>query len=196
MLQLLLFAKATGSKVTWHDPTDDQKKTRFLTAGDWRVWIRFLMSFIINGVGLHFLVHALPIQVAAQSSLTGVVFRAVGMLYLVDLDDTPGYTLTFTDHDDDEAVVKQQETTDGEDSENNETTEDEVEKIIQDAHARIDAIRAAGTPKCKLMKLSGGMALAAAGGVAGAKAAEKQKNERNEDKNEGETTGDGVENQA
>lgn len=52
------------------------------------------MSFLINGVGYHILVHALPIQVASQSSLTGVVFRAVGMMYLVDLDDTPGYKLT------------------------------------------------------------------------------------------------------
>ena len=28
-------------------------------------------------------------SVATQSSLTGVVFRAVGMMYLVDLDDSP-----------------------------------------------------------------------------------------------------------
>jgi hypothetical protein len=49
--------------------------------------------------GFHILVFALPIQIAAQSSLTGVVFRAVGMLYLVDLDDSPGYPLTFADHD-------------------------------------------------------------------------------------------------
>jgi hypothetical protein len=46
-------------------------------------------------VGFHILVHALPIQVAAQSSLTGVVFRAVGMMYLVDLDDTPGCIITL-----------------------------------------------------------------------------------------------------
>lgn len=158
------------------------------------------MSFIINGVGFHILVHALPIQVAAQSSLTGVVFRAVGMLYLVDLDDTPGYTLTFTDHDEEQEahVVKAQETADAENSEDiDETTEEAVEKVIQEAHARIDAIRASGTSKCCLMNLSGGMALAAAGGVAGAEAAEKQKNESSDgNKNEDEPAGgEGVERQ-
>jgi hypothetical protein len=34
------------------------------------------------------LVHALPVQVAAQSTLSGVVGRAVGMMYIVDLDNT------------------------------------------------------------------------------------------------------------
>ena len=34
------------------------------------------------------MVHALPIMVAAQGTFTGVVARAVGMLYIVDLDDT------------------------------------------------------------------------------------------------------------
>ncbi len=52
------------------------------------------MSFLINGVGYHILVHALPVQVAQQGTLTGVVIRAVGMMYLVDMDDTPGYKLT------------------------------------------------------------------------------------------------------
>ena len=56
----------------------------------------FFMSFIINGMCYHIFVHPLPLQVAAQTSLTGVVFRAVGMMYLVDLDDTPGYQLTIT----------------------------------------------------------------------------------------------------
>ena len=32
--------------------------------------------------------HALPIMVAAQGTFTGVVARAVGMLYMVDLDKT------------------------------------------------------------------------------------------------------------
>ena len=63
------------------------------------------MSFLINGVGFHILVHALPIQVAAQSSLIGVVFRAVGMMYLVDLDDTPGYTLKLVQEENPEEVA-------------------------------------------------------------------------------------------
>jgi len=44
-----------------------------------------IMSFLINGVGFHILIHALPVQVAGQSSLTGVVFRSVGLVYIVDL---------------------------------------------------------------------------------------------------------------
>ncbi len=52
------------------------------------------MSFLINGIGYHILVQALPVQVAQQTSLTGFVLRAVGMMYLVDMDDTPGYKLT------------------------------------------------------------------------------------------------------
>jgi hypothetical protein len=58
-----------------------------------RLWLRFLLSFLINGVGYHILVHALPIQIAQQGTLTGVVQRAAGMILLVDMDDTPGYKL-------------------------------------------------------------------------------------------------------
>lgn len=54
-----------------------------------------VMTFLVNGFGYHILVHALPIQVAGQASLTGVVTRAIGMMYLVDLDDTKGLTLTI-----------------------------------------------------------------------------------------------------
>lgn len=106
-LQLLLATKQTGAKITWYDPVQDKTKERFLYVGDWRTWMRFWMSFLINGVGYHILVHALPIQVAAQSSLTGVVFRAVGMMYLVDLDDTPGYKLTVVQKPEEE--IKQEE---------------------------------------------------------------------------------------
>jgi len=60
------------------------------------MWRRFIMSFLVNGIGFHILIHALPIQMAAQSSLTGAVFRAVGMMYLADLDDTKGFTLIIT----------------------------------------------------------------------------------------------------
>ncbi|KAL3923220.1 MAG: hypothetical protein SGILL_001778 [Bacillariaceae sp.] len=92
-IQLLIAAKRTGAKITWYDPVENQSKTRCLSPDDWRVWARFFMSYLINGVGFHVLVHSLPIQVATQSSLTGVVFRAVGMMYLVDL----GYTLTIAE---------------------------------------------------------------------------------------------------
>jgi hypothetical protein len=107
-LQLLLATKQSGAKVTWYDPVKDKTSERFLYGGDWRTWMRFWMSFLINGVGYHILVHALPIQVAAQSSLTGVVFRAVGMMYLVDLDDTPGYKLTIVQKPDEEIKKAEQ----------------------------------------------------------------------------------------
>ena len=104
-LQLLLSAKKTNAMCTWYDPMADQMVERRLKSNDLRIWIRFFMSFLINGVGFHILVHALPIQVAAQSSLIGVVFRAVGMMYLVDLDDTPGYTLKLVQEENPEEVA-------------------------------------------------------------------------------------------
>lgn len=98
-IQLLIQAKHSQNKCTWYDPVKDSTQSALLARGDWKIWFRFLMSFLINGVGFHVLVHALPIQVAGQSSLFVVVFRAVGMMYLVDLDDTPGYKITLVPKD-------------------------------------------------------------------------------------------------
>jgi hypothetical protein len=148
-LQLLLATKQTGAKVTWYDPIKDQTRERNLTSMDWRTWIRFTMSFLINGVGYHILVHALPIQVASQSSLTGVVFRAVGMMYLVDLDDTPGYTLTIvekTPEPETEAPEKPKLDSDIAGTPEKIDTADavamsaEVEHIIEEARAKLDAL--------------------------------------------------------
>lgn len=140
-------------------------------------------------------VHALPIQVAGQSSLTGVVFRAVGMLYLVDLDDTPGYTLTFTDADDEVAKKVEESGSNTDEAPEDaagvsdripDTLQGEAERIIQDARAKLDALAAgasvSGYGNGQVVNLSGGMALAAAGGVAGASAVNKQK--RKEEKKE------------
>jgi hypothetical protein len=96
-LQLLMIAKKVGAKCTWYDPVANMNKERYLRSNDSHIWGRFFMSYLINGVGFHILVHALPIQVAYQSTLTGVVLRAVGMMYLVDLDDTAGYTLKLVE---------------------------------------------------------------------------------------------------
>jgi len=72
-LQLLLASKWTGGATcTWTDPVKDTIQTRQLRPNDIRLWVRFLFNFLINGVGFQILVHALPVQVAAQSSLTGV----------------------------------------------------------------------------------------------------------------------------
>lgn len=108
-IKLLLMAKPRGSSVTWYDPESDQILSFDLKKHDWRLWSRFMMSILINGVGFHILVHALPIQVASQSSLTGVVFRAVGMMYLVDLDDTPGYKMTLVEHEESEEEKQEAE---------------------------------------------------------------------------------------
>jgi hypothetical protein len=112
-LQLLLISKRVGAKCTWYDPVANVTKERHLRSNDSHIWGRFFMSFLINGVGFHILVHALPIQVAYQSTLTGVVIRAVGMMYLVDLDDTTGYTLTLVEdkkpEKETEAVTKPEE---------------------------------------------------------------------------------------
>lgn len=167
-LQLLLSSKQTNTKVTWFDPVHNETRSRILHSMDWRIWIRFLMSFLINGVGFHILVHALPIQIAGQSSLTGVVFRAVGMMYLVDLDDTPGYDMTLVNKSDSEVIAEQEKNdndnkegeldnagTSDEDSEtkggapkpvvvSNNMDEGEMatlaQKIIADAQAKLDAL--------------------------------------------------------
>jgi hypothetical protein len=94
-IKAFLAVKETGAICSWFDPLDDRQKEMELRHNDYRLWVPFIMSFLINGVGFHILVHALPIQVAAQSSLSGIVIRAVGMMYLVDLDDAPGTVMKF-----------------------------------------------------------------------------------------------------
>ncbi|CAJ1926378.1 unnamed protein product [Cylindrotheca closterium] len=92
---------ATGNPKLWHQ--------KMLNQGDFTMWRRFFMSYLVNGVAFHILVHALPIQVASQSSFTGVVFRAVGMLYLVDLDDSKGFRLIITEKDEENEPNKKPE---------------------------------------------------------------------------------------
>eukprot|EP00934_Nitzschia_sp_Nitz4_P000352 Nitzschia sp. Nitz4//scaffold45_size130396//32879//34533//NITZ4_003439-RA/size130396-snap-gene-0.123-mRNA-1//1//CDS//3329552368//352//frame0 len=154
-LQLLLATKQTGAKITWYDPVDDKQHERLLHSGDWRTWARFYMSFIVNGVGFHILVHALPIQVASQSSLTGVVFRAVGMMYLVDLDDTPGYTLTIVEkpiEEENKEDDKKEDDTPAEEPPKEEAPtfdpvviSSEAERIIKEAQAQLDELARRGT---------------------------------------------------
>jgi hypothetical protein len=144
-LQLLLSAKTSGSQVIWTDH-NGKNMTWELRPGDWRLWLRFFMSFLINGVGFHILVHALPIQVASQSSFTGVVFRAVGMMYLVDLDDTPGYTLTVVEKEDPttkstnkDETIEVEETSSGREISNVAAA---TAAIIAEAQKKLDALAA------------------------------------------------------
>ena len=83
-IQLFVGCQGNGAHCSWTDSIYDEEKTIGIRPSSFRLWIRYAMSFLINGVGFHLLVHALPIQVAGQDSLLAIVFRAVGMLYLVD----------------------------------------------------------------------------------------------------------------
>jgi len=96
-LKLLLLTKESPSLTfRWHDEDSDQDRTLTIH-GTVSIWFRFTMSAVVNGAGFLFLLHVLPIQVAGQANAIGVVFRAVGMIYLVDLDDTVGNILTLVD---------------------------------------------------------------------------------------------------
>jgi hypothetical protein len=71
-IQLLLAAnrkKQYAVTCKWFDPKKDEEVSRKLILGDWQIWVRFIMSFLVNGVGFHILIHSLPIQVAGQSTL-------------------------------------------------------------------------------------------------------------------------------
>lgn len=98
-LKLLLATKGHDAKLSWIREKDSKPKEIVISSGPHMIgiWFRFFQSYLINGVGYHILVHALPVQVAYQSSLTSVVFRALGMMYLVDLDDTTGIPLHIVD---------------------------------------------------------------------------------------------------
>lgn len=147
-LVLLLASKKNGARILWDNPIKDPSFSKdpgtlrdtngnlildgsgnpklyhqkILNHADFTMWRRFFMSYLVNGVAFHILVHALPIQVASQSSFTGVVFRAVGMLYLVDLDDSKGFRLIITEKD--EAAEKKDEDEDKKES----SPEDEGKK--------------------------------------------------------------------
>uniref|UniRef100_A0A7S3P733 Uncharacterized protein n=1 Tax=Amphora coffeiformis TaxID=265554 RepID=A0A7S3P733_9STRA len=94
-LKLFLMSKEQASMLTWIDPVTETSHTVQLRKMDWRIWLRFTLSYIVNGIGFHFLLHVLPIQVAGQSTIIGVVFRAIGMIYLADLDDSAGSKMTL-----------------------------------------------------------------------------------------------------
>jgi hypothetical protein len=178
-LQLLLAAKKTGAQCTWYDPVADKHQVRVLSPNDWKVWFRFFMSFLINGVGFHILVHALPIQVATQSSLTGVVFRAVGMMYLVDLDDTPGYTLRLVEEEKPEettttagpgkkvekeevVVIDNKPEAPGSNLMGNTELSAEATRIIDEAREKLDALARGEVPVSRKSVMSGALLLAGA----------------------------------
>jgi len=82
-LKLFLMSKQAGAVLSWKDPVTDKRMK--VKVKDWRIWLRFVMSFLVNSVCFHFLLHVLPIQIASKSSIMGVVFSSVGMIYLVSV---------------------------------------------------------------------------------------------------------------
>jgi len=98
-LKLFLMSKQTASVLSWQDPTTNKAMRMRLRQHDWRIWVRFFMSFVVNSICFHFLLHVLPIQIASKNSVMGVVFSSVGMIYLVDLDDTSGTVMTLVQHE-------------------------------------------------------------------------------------------------
>jgi len=68
-LQLFLVINASETRVTWKNNMKRNKEIEYaFNTGDIRVWLRYIMSVLVNGVSFHMLVHALPLQVACQSS--------------------------------------------------------------------------------------------------------------------------------
>jgi hypothetical protein len=158
-LKLFLMAKGHSSVLTWKDPVTEQAHTLALKSNDFRIWLRFIMSFIVNGIGFHFLLHVLPIQVAGQATIIGVVFRAIGMIYLADLDDSAGSTMTLV-QDSDSATAATEEgsmaslyggTVDN-------SFDDAKQKIIDDA---VESVR---TQMETLMRSSGGSSSSSSSG--------------------------------
>jgi hypothetical protein len=108
----------TKTTLTWKSEATDKARTIVLVPNDSRIWMRFLMSFWINGFGFLTLLHALPIQIASQSSMLGIVFRAVGMIFLVDMDDVKGQAMTVVENNNNNTTsVKAQEEEEDEDYE-------------------------------------------------------------------------------
>jgi hypothetical protein len=145
-LKLFLMSKQTASVVSWKDSVTDQTKTLNLRQNDWRIWLRFVMSFVINSVCFHFLLHVLPVQIASKSSIMGVVFSSVGMIYLVDLDDTCGNVMTLVTHHSGEQEAAVGDATDGYDSVGQNMNGFEAEKqriideTIKEMRAKLEAL--------------------------------------------------------
>ncbi|CAJ1932031.1 unnamed protein product [Cylindrotheca closterium] len=74
-----------------------EERTLELEAKHWTLWVRFAMSFLVNEVGFTMLLYVLPVKVAGQATIMGVVFQALGMVYLVDLDNCTGNVLTLVE---------------------------------------------------------------------------------------------------
>eukprot|EP00548_Thalassiothrix_antarctica_P006676 CAMPEP_0194134476 /NCGR_PEP_ID=MMETSP0152-20130528/4556_1 /TAXON_ID=1049557 /ORGANISM="Thalassiothrix antarctica, Strain L6-D1" /LENGTH=360 /DNA_ID=CAMNT_0038830231 /DNA_START=307 /DNA_END=1392 /DNA_ORIENTATION=- len=89
-LYLLLANKNGAATLSSSMGRETGEKKIHLRKNDWGINARLFMCYIVNGFGFRVLLYTLPIQVASQSSILGIVFRSLGMIYLVNLDDSGG----------------------------------------------------------------------------------------------------------
>lgn len=138
-LQLLLSAKNRASTFTWYDPVEHKTRTSNLTLAN--VLPRFIMSTSINGLAFRLLIHSLPLQCSNRSNFVAVVFASVFMLFLVDLDDTPGHPITVT-HPKENLEEKGNKKNDAVLSKNIQANHDEVDKVSKEVEKIINTARA------------------------------------------------------
>jgi len=184
---LFLAAKQNGARVLWDDPVHEAKYSEMSTMhrdtnGKWildedgnpklfryielyrrnfHTWARFVMSYLVNGIGFNILILTLPIQVAQQSTLIGVVFRAVGMMYIADLDDSKGLKLIIVENESGEHVEMSENTNRPQDRnveqsareektsshDDNEALSAEANAIIQEARQKLEDLAKNGPTK-------------------------------------------------
>lgn len=91
-LCLLLANKNRATALSWSagQANIDGLKVIRLREQYYSIMYRLFATTLINGFGFRLLVNTLPIQFAGQSSLMSLIFRSVGMMYLVNLDDSTG----------------------------------------------------------------------------------------------------------
>jgi hypothetical protein len=95
-MNAMIASRRSGALMSWDDPyRPGTTQSREVLPSDPKMWMRFYMSYLINGFGFHALIHALPIEIAGQSTLTNIVVRALGMMFLIDLDESPSTVLTI-----------------------------------------------------------------------------------------------------
>lgn len=117
----LLMKEATGSTngmliLKWTNVATEQEQllqvptisALQISTIPFQIQTRYFMSYFINGAGFFILLHLLPLQVAAPNNGIGVVFRAVGMIYLVNLDDTSGNTMTLVQTQEEEDAIEEE----------------------------------------------------------------------------------------
>merc|ERR1712226_370024 len=71
-LQVFLFGKQKASTFMWFDEINNVTKEANLSF--YSVLVRYILSFIINGLGYHIIIHAFPIQAANRYTYIGLLW--------------------------------------------------------------------------------------------------------------------------